>query len=211
MSDHAVEILNSPDSVLGPAPVLPGEDSRAYDELLARISSTVNPSDIFEEIWVRDIADLTWEIFRLRRHKTRLLEAAIPEALENTLAPLINGPARFGTSISYDENGNREPTPAQQLVNDWINRKPAAIKRVNQILAGARLTMDDVDARAFGLQIQNSERINDLLQSAETRRNYVLREIEHRRSAFARALREAAQAAEEHVDSRKALPAPSND
>lgn len=211
MSNHTVEILNSPDSVLGPAPVLPSEDSRDYNELLARISRTVKPSDIFEEIWVRDIADLTWEIFRLRRHKTRLLEAAIPEALENTLAPLINGPSRFGTSISYDENGNLEPTPAQELANDWINRKPAAIKRVNQILDGAGLTMDDVNGRAFGLQIQNSERINDLLQSVETRRNYVLREIEHRRSAFARALREAAQAAEGSIDNSKALPAPSND
>lgn len=191
--------------------MLPSEDSRAYNELLARIARTVEPSDIFEEIWVRDIADLTWEIFRLRRHKTRLLEAAIPEALENTLAPLINGPSRFGTSISYDGSGDREPTPAQELVNNWINSKPAAIKRVNKVLAGAELTMEDVDARAFGLQIHNSERINDLLQSAETRRNYVLREIEHRRSAFARALREAAQAAEGNIDDRKALPKPGDD
>ena len=43
----------------GPAPLLDGEDPAAYDELLARVSGAVKPSDILEEIWVRDVVDLT--------------------------------------------------------------------------------------------------------------------------------------------------------
>ena len=48
-------------SFFGPAPLLDGEDPAAYDELLARVSGGVKPSDILEEIWVRDVVDLVWE------------------------------------------------------------------------------------------------------------------------------------------------------
>jgi hypothetical protein len=45
---------------LGPPPLFEGEDRAAYDGLLARISGAMNPADIFEEVWVRDIVDLSW-------------------------------------------------------------------------------------------------------------------------------------------------------
>ena len=34
---------------LGPPPLFEGEDTAAYDELLARISGAMKPADIFEE------------------------------------------------------------------------------------------------------------------------------------------------------------------
>jgi hypothetical protein len=51
--------------LFGPPPLLEGEETAAYDELLVRISGAVNPADIFEEIWVRDLVDLVWEALRL--------------------------------------------------------------------------------------------------------------------------------------------------
>ena len=36
-----------------PPPLIEGEDTGAYDDLLARISGAIKPSDILEEIWVR--------------------------------------------------------------------------------------------------------------------------------------------------------------
>ena len=56
-------------SLFGPPPLLEGEDPSAYDELLARISGAVKPADVLEEIWVSDVVNLTWEIFRWRRLK----------------------------------------------------------------------------------------------------------------------------------------------
>jgi hypothetical protein len=50
-------------------PLLEGEDAAAYDELLVRISGAVKPTDIFEEIRIREIVDLVWGAFRLRRLK----------------------------------------------------------------------------------------------------------------------------------------------
>src|ERR1700674_814547 len=57
----------------GDPPLIPGEDRVAYDELLARVSAAVEPADIFEEIWVRDVVDHEWEVLRLRRLKVNLL------------------------------------------------------------------------------------------------------------------------------------------
>src|SRR5271155_4059961 len=69
----------------GPPPLLQGEDKAAYGTLLARISSTVRPADILEEIWVRDIVDLSWDILRLRRLKVNLIAATAYEGLQIVL------------------------------------------------------------------------------------------------------------------------------
>ena len=60
-------------SLFGPPPLLAGEDSIAYDDLLAQVSGAVKPADIIEEIFVHDIVDLTWEVFRWRRLETSLM------------------------------------------------------------------------------------------------------------------------------------------
>ena len=71
------EVL-APETIFGPPPVLPGEDASAYEALLACVSADVKPADIIEKIWVRDIVDHTWDIFRLRRIKVSLVSQAIP-------------------------------------------------------------------------------------------------------------------------------------
>ena len=59
-------------AVFGPPPLLGDEKDSDYEELYARISEAVKPADILEEIWICDIADLTWEVLRLRRLKAVL-------------------------------------------------------------------------------------------------------------------------------------------
>ena len=44
---------------LATSPLIAGEDAAAYDDLSARMSRMLTPSDILEQIWVRDIVDLT--------------------------------------------------------------------------------------------------------------------------------------------------------
>jgi hypothetical protein len=46
-------------------PLLEGEDSAAYDELATRVFSAVEPTDFIEEIWARDLADVSWNLLRL--------------------------------------------------------------------------------------------------------------------------------------------------
>jgi hypothetical protein len=66
---------------LGPPPLLKGEDPAVYNDLLARITGALKPADIVEEIWVREIVDLTWEAQRWRRLRDAFIESELPKVL----------------------------------------------------------------------------------------------------------------------------------
>ena len=88
--------------IFGPTPLLAGESAAAYDDLLAGVSGNLKPSDIFEEIWVRKIADFTWESLRWRRHLRGFLATAIPKMLERILKPLAqNQPEPVSSGGSF--------------------------------------------------------------------------------------------------------------
>lgn len=46
------------ETVFGPAPVLEGEDAQAYEAFLERVLAAVNPSDVIEQMWTREVVDL---------------------------------------------------------------------------------------------------------------------------------------------------------
>jgi hypothetical protein len=155
-----------------PPPLLAGEDTAAYDVLLARMTDTVRPADILEEIWLRDVVDLVWEVLRLRRLKAGLLTATAHEGMAQVLRPL--------TSDSFE------------TAQKWAAREAAAVARVERLLADAGLGMDAVMGRTLALRIREVERIDVMTTAAEARRNAALHEIERHRHGFAQVLRRAA-------------------
>src|SRR6516164_8949191 len=74
--------------IFGPPTLFDGE-TEIYDHLVREISMAVTPADIFEDIWVRDVVDLTIEVLRLRRLKASLMKANEYKGLSETLAPLV--------------------------------------------------------------------------------------------------------------------------
>jgi len=162
----------------GPAPLIEGEDAGAYDELLLRISAAVRPHDIFEEIWVRDIVDLVWEAFRLRRLKACVMTAGARFALEQRLSPLVG----------------REQ--ADGLARSWAARKPGASAEVEEHLATAGIGLDDIAAHGLCMKLDFIERIERMIMAAEARRNAALREIDRHRATLGRQLRQAVLEAE---------------
>jgi hypothetical protein len=159
----------------GPPPLLEGEDSKAYDELLAGVSGGVHPADLFEEIWVREIVDHTWEAWRWRRLKTVLLEETMPKALER----LLWRPAEFFYCEDEDEGGGIgvNQVPAKELAKGWAAKDPAGVKQVEELLASAGQTIETVKARALEIALNSIERIDRLTMAAENRRDAILREI----------------------------------
>jgi hypothetical protein len=162
----------------GPAPLAEGEDASAYDELLLRISSAVRPADIFEEIWVRDIVDLTWEVLRLRRLKACLMTVGARRALELDLRPLVG----------FDQ--------AKGLARGWAARVPDAARQVAEHFAANGIEMENVAAKGLGIELDSIERVERITMAAEARRNAALREIDRHRATLARRLREAVIEAE---------------
>src|SRR5262249_60437706 len=73
MADTRDLIIADSSAVPLPPPSLAnGEDAATYAQLAARIRAAVAPANIIEEIWARDVADLTWDVVRLRRLKAGL-------------------------------------------------------------------------------------------------------------------------------------------
>jgi hypothetical protein len=71
-------------ALFGPPPLFEGEDSKIYDQLVTEIFNAVTPADILEEVWLRDVVDLTIDVLRLRRLKADLMNAnALKSPTEN--------------------------------------------------------------------------------------------------------------------------------
>jgi hypothetical protein len=172
----------------GPAPLIEGEDAAAYDEFLVRVSSAVRPADIFEEIWVRDIVDLVWEALRLRRFKASQVTAGTRFALAQLLEPRLGWPQADG------------------LARSWAAREPGALAAVNEHLAVAGSGLEALAVHGLCIRLDNVERIDRMIMTAEARRNATLREIDRHRETLGRRLRrvvadaEARDAAFEVVD-----------
>src|SRR6478609_1503816 len=116
--------------IFGPPPLLDGESQDVYDALLARVTGTVNPKDIIEEIWVHDIVDLVWEILRLRRLKVALLSSSVGRGLHKL----------------YQD---RDDYGKGNLIARWSAGEPAAVKTIERFLKDHGLTMDAVMAHSL--------------------------------------------------------------
>jgi hypothetical protein len=166
-------------TLFGPPPLFDGEDTKIYDQLLTQVFTTVMPTDIFEEIWVRDVVDLTLEVFRLRRLTANLMKANAYKGLSETLAPLVGR------------------SQAETLAEGWAARKPDVVEEVNKTLTSAGLTTDSIMAQTLSLKVNDIERMQHMMALAEARRNATLREIDRHRQTLGQKLRRAAQQLED--------------
>ncbi len=158
-------------SIFGPAPILPGEDPAAYQQLLRQAASSLKPADIIEEVWLHDVVDLAWDIIRLRRDRENLIAAVRASAIEENLRGLTN------------------VTEIQALIKRWRAGKPSAIRRIEKILSAANRNLAAALAYALSNQIDRIERLERLITLAEARRNAALRELDLHRASAAQQLR----------------------
>ena len=159
--------------MLGPPPLLPNESLVDYEGLKARLRAKISPQDVLEEIWLRDILDLQWEVLRMRRLKARLLTNSSPSGLESLLHRRVN----------YSDVG--------KFVDAWGRGNKEDIKEIELLLKSRGLGLDDVDAHSLLKRLEPLESIDRMISQAENRRNNALREIERAREAAARRLRAA--------------------
>jgi hypothetical protein len=96
---------------------------------------------------------------------------------------------------------------AKELAQDYVRRKPRAIKLIDGLLDSAGSSIHALMVRALSTQLDNIERIDRLITIAETRRNAMLREIDRRRAALSEALRRQVQEVEGEYEVVEKTPA----
>jgi hypothetical protein len=169
--------IPAPHMLFGPPTLVTGEEPSAYEDLRSRISEAVKPEDFLEEIWVRDVVDLTWDCLRMRRLKAALLTSTTCDGLQDLLMPVLGRPA------------------ATELSQEWSKRSPEAVNKVDEQLAAMGLSIEAAIAHALARRIDHFERIDRMIMNAELRRNAALREVERHRSSLAEVLRQASDEA----------------
>ncbi len=158
--------------LIGPAPVLDGEDGAAYEALRSKFFTSVSPADIVEEMWVNDCVDLTWEILRLRRLKAKRLNY------------LVNKHIVDDVKYYFDADDRDE------VAHDWYRRESVTVTSVHEVLEQKGLDEETIAAIMLFNNKDSFEKIDRLIAGLEGRRNMMLREIDRHRDALARRLRE---------------------
>lgn len=149
-------------------PLLPGESKADFAALAAHVVAAAEPKDAIDEILVRDVIDLTWEIQRLRRAKGALVTVAMGDGVQQVLY-----------AIGHGDHFQREA-----LGEGWVAGRKNAQHTVQKALSDASLSVDHVTAKTLEIKLDSIERLDRMLSSAEARRNNALREIERHREAL---------------------------
>jgi hypothetical protein len=150
------------------------ESKQDYQALQASLEHEIMPRGFVESMYVADIAALTWEILRLRRCKSGIINNAFDKALQNLLQPhfhFLNNKA------------------ANDLARRWFT-DPTAKKEVAELLRKVRLDEFSIEAEAVRLSSSDLELLDRMLSAHESRRNKALRSIENYRVGFAKTVRE---------------------
>src|SRR4030088_1497698 len=80
---------NQMNDLLGPPPLIQGEDAARYWRLHAAIAHEIKPETFFDKICIREFADKLWQQQRCKQGAASIVESAYVEAFRHGLsAPL---------------------------------------------------------------------------------------------------------------------------
>lgn len=158
--------------------LLPDECAEHYEAIVRSIVNELEPKDIFEAIWTKDIIDLIWDAKRLRRWRSLILVQADLKAAEELIEPGLRHADPMGL-LAF------EGSSADALAAGWVTGSAKERARVDQLLEERGLTREDVRAHGFLKSLPSIERIDRMVAVADQRRDSLFREIERKRASFA--------------------------
>jgi hypothetical protein len=154
-------------ALFGDPPLLSTEDPHLYWEMFDRFVGSVEPRNIFEWLWIKDIVDLSWEIARLRRYRAQQIE----NARDNKNAAI---------EYTREHADESDPFALEPLTPEQIEARRNT-PRLDTEADSANLLMSEY--------LDTYETVDKLLMAAELRRDRILRELDFRRERIAPLLR----------------------
>jgi len=160
-------------------PLVHGESHEQYNAMVSELAVAISPRDFLEWLFLKDIADIEWEILRLRRYLSGLL--AYQQELELTQLlckdtvlkdPQLKKPITLKRGPGFGERFS--------LARRCLEGSAAAKKDVNAVLAtkGREFDRESLSNKAFLNAISSLDTINRMIALAEARRDRVIRKIE---------------------------------
>jgi hypothetical protein len=122
-------------ALFGDPPLLRGEDDGLYYTLMGQFTKLVEPRDMIEWWWVKDMTDHTWEIRRLRRFKVLFVELQRDQVHQNR--------EMFPTFQLEGEEPEPVPVPDSEKDSaEFFMCRIDAYKGVDKLVASAELRRD---------------------------------------------------------------------
>jgi hypothetical protein len=162
-------------------PLLITESADEFASLRAELEQEIKPKGTIERIYLDDLAAIIWEMQRLRRCKTNIINSAFREALRKLLRHLL-------TEGNYQDQivSNRR---ADDLAQDWFNSKGVK-KEVLDILRQFHLDEAAIEAEAINQSLSDLELLDNMLASLRSRLDRTLRCVAEYRHSFAKQLQQ---------------------
>jgi hypothetical protein len=183
-SAEMTQSLDQNVDVLHPmAPLLINESADEFASLRKALKNEIQPEGAIEQIYVDDFATLIWEILRLRRYKTVIINNSRLPALQGILEQLL-------CRRDFDDPDDHEHA-ADELARGWFANQRAK-SQVATLLRKFGLDEAAIEAEAFRLRAEDLERLDRMLTAAEVRRDKALRCIADYRQILSKQLRQAA-------------------
>jgi hypothetical protein len=148
-----------------------------FDALHAQLMHEIAPCGFIERMHVEEFSKIVWEILRLHRCKTAMINTAFRPALKKLLLEVGSEAAE---PISYGET--------EALVLAWFT-DPNARAEVSEILSRFHLDETAIEAEAIKSLVPELEALERMLIGLEARRSRSLRAIADYRVSFARTVR----------------------
>jgi hypothetical protein len=200
---HSAPSLSAPaipeelSSLFGKPPLLSGEDRTAYEGLLTRVSAAIRPEDGIVWLLMKELVDLSWDIHRWRSIRANVINMTQKDALVNILESLLG-------KEDIPEGSDRV-SAAEALAEKWFANPDSRIT-VKKILYRLDLNSSAINAQAVVLRLGDLDAIEDLIESAERRRNQILSVIEFYRDGLASQLSKATKIIENEAQEVPLLP-----
>jgi len=145
-----------PDQTTEDCMVLMTENEDEFASLHEEPDQDIQPRNFIERMYVQDIAALLWEIVRLRRFKTAILNNALRMALQSILRQILFRP-EFIEKPDYE-------LEADTLAYDWFHSQKAKTQ-VAKLLRQFRLDECAIEAEAFRLTSSDIDRLDRMMTS----------------------------------------------
>lgn len=181
------------EKLFGSAPLLIGEDPALYQKLLEELAVGLAPQSIVEWLWVKDVADYSWEVLRNRRFKKGIIDLSRKAAIAEIMRKAISRTKLDRSNL------------AEKLASEWFS-DPKGKDDVKQILDSLGLTEECIDAQALSLCSNTFTTMDDLEGKAIARRDTALRERIRWRAELIQSRKKAADVvvdAEDQVESEQ--------
>jgi hypothetical protein len=162
-------------------PLLITESADEFAALHAALVQEIKPNGIIEQIYLDDLASLVWEIQRLRRYRTGIVNTAFRAALESLLKRLLLTPHILERIESEAK--------AEALADDWFTSQ----RGKNEVLAILRrfdLDESAIEAEAIRQSWSDLELVDQMQRSLRSRLDNALRSVDDYRASLARQMRQ---------------------